>query len=51
MLNPTACCTVSELKKKFFFNVDHFFKVLIEFVTTLFLFYVFFFLAERPVGS
>lgn len=37
---------------RFFFEVDHFLKVIIEFVTILSLFYVLFvFLATRHVGS
>ena len=34
-----------------FFNVGHFLKVFIEFVTTLFLFYVLVLWAMRHVGS
>lgn len=34
-----------------FFNVDHFLKVFIEFITMLLLFYVWVLLATRPVSS
>ena len=36
---------------RFFFNVEHLFKVFIEFVTILLLFFCFVFLAPMHVGS